>query len=69
MWGFATICEKRSGFQKPTKVNEAVFLLAVDEMADASRKLFASLETNAEPKNRAEMAAKAQTLSAQRFSK
>ncbi len=36
---------KVSGFHKPSKVNEAVFLAAVDEMAAVSRKLLNSLET------------------------
>lgn len=60
---------KLSGFNKPSKANEAAFLAAVDEVAAVSRKLLASLETNAPPRNREEEAAKAQARSAQRFSR
>src|SRR4029079_13080685 len=45
---------KVSGFNKPSKANEAVFLAAVDEIATVSGKLLRSLETNAPPKNRTE---------------
>lgn len=58
---------KVSGFNKPSKVNEAAFLAAVDEIAAVSRKLLSSLETSAPPKNRAEETAKARARSAQRF--
>jgi len=60
---------KISGFNKPSKVNEAAFLEAVDNIAEASRKLLSSLATNASPRNRAEEAAKARARAAQRFSK
>lgn len=50
---------KVSGFNKPSKVNEAVFLAAVDQIAAVSRTLLNSLETSAPPKNREEEAAKA----------
>ena len=60
---------KLSGFNKPSKANEAVFLTALGEIAAASRKLLNSLETNAPPKNCAEEAAKARVRSAQRFAK
>jgi len=59
---------KVSGFNKPSRANEAVFLAAVDEVAAASRHLLSSLETNAPPRNRAEEAAKARARAAQRFS-
>jgi hypothetical protein len=59
---------KVSGFNKPSKANEAAFLAAVDEITAASRKLLSSLETNAPPKDREEEAAKARARSAQRFS-
>jgi hypothetical protein len=58
---------KVSGFNKPSKANEAAFLAAVDEIATISRKLLDSLETNAPPRNREEEAAKARARSAQRF--
>jgi hypothetical protein len=60
---------KVSGFNKPSKVNEAAFLAAVEEIAAASRNLLSSLETNAPPRNRAEEAAKARARAAQKFTK
>jgi len=50
---------KISGFNKPSKVNEAAFEAAVDEIAAVSRRLLDSLETRAPPRNREEEAAKA----------
>jgi hypothetical protein len=58
---------KISGFNKPSKANEAAFLAAVDEIAAVASKLLATLETNAQPKDRAEEADKARARSAQRF--
>ena len=58
---------KISGFNKPSKANEAVFLAAVEEVAAVSMRLLASLETNASPRNREEEAAKAKARSAERF--
>ncbi|HEY6241624.1 MAG TPA: DUF2277 domain-containing protein [Burkholderiales bacterium] len=58
---------KVSGFNKPSKANEAGFLAAVEEVAAVSRKLLTSLETNAPPRNREEEAAKARARVAQRF--
>lgn len=58
---------KVSGFSKPSKVNEAAFEAAVDEIAAVARNLLNSLETNAPPKNRAEEDARARARSAQRF--
>ena len=59
---------KITGFNKPSKANEAVFLAAVDEIAGISIKLLSALETNAPPKNREEEAAKAKARAAERFS-
>jgi hypothetical protein len=59
---------KVSGFNKPSKANEAAFLAAVDEIAAITRNLLNTLETNTPPKDRAEEAAKARVRSAQRFS-
>ena len=59
---------KVSGFNKPSKANEAAFLAAADEVAAVSRSLLRSLETNAPPRNREEEAAKARARAAQRFS-
>ncbi|MGA9576379.1 MAG: DUF2277 domain-containing protein, partial [Terrimicrobiaceae bacterium] len=58
---------KMSGFNKPSKVNEAAFLAAVDEIAAVSRNLLSSLATNAPPRNRAEEAAKARPRAASRY--
>jgi hypothetical protein len=55
---------KVSGFNKPSKANEAAFQAAVDEIAAVSQKLLNSLETNAPPKNREAEAAKARARSA-----
>ena len=60
---------KVSGFNKPSKANEAAFLAAVDEIAAATNTLLSSLETNAPSKDRKEEAAKARVRSAQRFPK
>jgi len=60
---------KVSGFNKPSKANEAAFFAAVDEVIAITGKLLSSLETNAPPKNRAEEAARARARSAQRFPK
>jgi hypothetical protein len=58
---------KISGSSKPSRTNEAAFLAAVDEVAAASSRLLASLETNATPRSREEEAAKAKARSAARF--
>ena len=60
---------KVTGFNKPSKANEAAFLAAVDAIAAASGTLLSSLETNAAPKSRAEEAARARARSARRFSR
>lgn len=60
---------KVSGFNTPSKANEAAFFAAVDEVSAVVSNLLSSLETNAPPKDRAEEAAKAQARAAQRFSK
>lgn len=58
---------KISGFNKPSKMNEAAFQSAVEEVAGISMRLLRSLETNAPPKNREEEAAKAKARAAVRF--
>ncbi len=60
---------KVSGWNKPSKANEAAFDLAVEEIAEVSRRLLGSLATNAPPRDRAEEAAKARARSAERFAK
>ena len=58
---------KISGFNKPSKANEAAFLAAVDDVAAISARLLRSLETVAPPKNREEEAAKARARAQERF--
>ncbi|MBV8631047.1 MAG: DUF2277 domain-containing protein [Silvibacterium sp.] len=58
---------KISGFNKPSKANEAAFYSALDDIAAISMRLLTSLETTAPPKNREEEAAKAKERSMARF--
>jgi hypothetical protein len=58
---------KISGFNKPSKANEAAFYSAVEDVARISERLLASLETTTLPKDREQEAAKAKARSAQRF--
>lgn len=58
---------KLSGFNKPSKANEAAFLLAVDEVSVAAQRLLRSLQTTAPPRNRDEEAARAKARNAKRF--
>ena len=58
---------KLSGMNKPSKANEVAFYAAIDEIAAASSKLLASLQTAAPTRNREEEAAKARARAAQRF--
>lgn len=58
---------KISGFNKPSKANEAAFLTAVDEVAAISNRLLETLQTTAPPRNREEEAAKAKARAAERF--
>jgi hypothetical protein len=60
---------KVSGFNKPSKTNEAVFLAAVEEVAAVAGNLLSSLETNAPPRSREKEAVKARSRAAQRFPK
>ena len=58
---------KLSGFTVPSKVNQAAFDQAVDEVAIVARRLIDALVTTAEPKNREIEAARARARSAERF--
>ena len=58
---------KITGFNKPSKANEASFQAAMDDVAAISVRLLRSLETTAPPKNREEEAAKAKARAAERF--
>ena len=58
---------KLSGFNVPSRANEAAFDSAVEEVATAARKLIQSLVTNAEPRTREVEAAKARERATARF--
>ena len=58
---------KLSGFNKPSKVNEAAFLAAVDRIAAISGQLLTSMETSSPPRYREVEAAKARERSVRRF--
>ena len=58
---------KITGFNKPSRANEAAFDSAIEEIANVSNRLLHSLETTAPPKNREEEAAKARARAAERF--
>ena len=58
---------KICGFTKPSKANEAVFDLAVDQVSEAAGTLLASLVTTAPPHDREVEAARARARAAQRF--
>ena len=60
---------KLSGFNAPSKINEAAFELAVDQVTQAAGLLMQSLVTLAPPKDREVEAAKAKAESARRFGK
>ncbi len=58
---------KISGYTHPSKANEAAFEQAVEDIEKVVRKLLKSLETNAPPKDRDEVAAKARERARLRF--
>ncbi len=58
---------KLSGSTKPSKVNEAAFDRAVEEVTVVARKLLDSLATSAPPRDREVEAAKAKARAALRF--
>lgn len=58
---------KLSGFNRPSKANEAAFNKAVETVTHAAHELLDSLVTNAPPRNRETEAAKARARSAERF--
>jgi hypothetical protein len=58
---------KVSGTRKPSETNIDPFERAIAEIAEATRRLVDSLETNAPPKNREIEAAKARERSANRY--
>ncbi len=58
---------KLSGYNSPSKANEAAFNAAVEEVFEAGHRLLHKLETQAPPRDRAVEAQKARERSAQRF--
>ena len=58
---------KVSGSAKPSKVNEAVFERAVDEIAHVTQHLLADLVTAASPRDREVEAARARARAEKRF--
>jgi hypothetical protein len=58
---------KLSGFNRPSKANEAAFDRAVEEVTEAAHKLIFALETQAPPRNRETEAMKARERSKVRF--
>ncbi|WJH33935.1 DUF2277 domain-containing protein [Paenibacillus sp. CC-CFT747] len=58
---------KISGFPKPSQANEAAFAKAVDEVAEAARRLLDSLVSQAAPKSREVEAERARLRNAKRF--
>ncbi|HTY96162.1 MAG TPA: DUF2277 domain-containing protein [Solirubrobacteraceae bacterium] len=58
---------KISGSTKPSHANEEAFARAVEEVAEATRRLLDGLVTNAAPKNRELEAERRRARAAQRF--
>jgi hypothetical protein len=58
---------KLSGTTRPSRANEVAFDRAVEEVTAAARRLIASLETTAAPRNREVEARKARERSRRRF--
>lgn len=58
---------KLSGFNSPSKANQAAFDRAIDEVAAAAATLIASLVTTADPRDREIEAARARAKAAVRF--
>jgi hypothetical protein len=60
---------KVSGFNQPSRVNEAAFQTAVNAVAEASRELLRTLETHAPRRDRVEEAARAHARAVERFAR
>ena len=58
---------KLSGFNTPSKANQAAFDAAIEEVFQAGHRLLHSLETQAPPRDRETEAQKARARSAERF--
>lgn len=58
---------KLSGFNAPSKANEAAFNAAIEQVFRSARRLIDRLETGASPRNREAEALKAKQRAAERF--
>ena len=58
---------KLSGFQKPSRANEAAFQRAVEDVSQTARELLDSLVTTAPPRDRDVEAARARARATERF--
>jgi hypothetical protein len=58
---------KLSGFNKPSKTNEAAFNHAVDDVSAVARRLIDALVTASEPRSREEVAARLKARAAERY--
>jgi len=58
---------KISGFNKPSRANEAAFNAAIDEISASAERLLQSLQTSAPARSREEEAAKARARAQERF--
>lgn len=58
---------KLSGFNEPSRANEAAFDAAIEDVTRIARRLIDSLHTGTPPKNREEESAKARARAAERF--
>ncbi|MFK7691294.1 DUF2277 domain-containing protein [Paenibacillus sp. HJGM_3] len=58
---------KLSGFNTPSKANEAAFNRAIDEVAEVAQRLLDALVTNAEPRNREVEIQRAKVRAIKRF--
>ena len=58
---------KLSGFNAPSKANQAAFERAIEEVCASARRLIDSLETSAPPRDREIEAEKARARAAERF--
>ena len=58
---------KLSGYQKPSKVNEVAFNLAVEKITEDAQNLLNSLSTDAQPRNREIEAERAHARAVKRF--
>ena len=58
---------KLSGFNKPSRANQAAFDAAVEEVSDVALRMLAEMKTDAPPRDRDVEGAKARERAAKRF--